>query len=272
MKRIVFVPDRPVDRPGDLFFTLVKELGLENYEIDGDPETADFVAFIGRRRAAGHFGRKVKSGRMPERWGRAEVYVLPSTAPSLRRRFFEGIWRSFAGRVLGRDLAVRDEFKGLAPDEIKAELDKRRFPFGVLCANLVYDFNIGSVVRTANAFLAEEVCIYGRRKADLRAAMGAYVYMEMVHLPDVEALEKHVALREYNLVCFEQMDNSIPISELAWPDHPLMIFGQEGPGVPPELRERAQVIVRIPQYGSIRSLNVGVTAGIAMQDWHSKKK
>ena len=135
MTRVVFYPDRDPDRPGDLFRELVAELELEGlFEIDGDPADADYVAFIGRERAEVQFGRRLKTGPTGETWGGAEVYVLPSTAPEMRRRFYEGVWRSFASHVLGRDLAVRDEFKGLTPEEIKARLDKRRFPFAVLCA------------------------------------------------------------------------------------------------------------------------------------------
>ena len=79
MKRIVFLPDRPPDREGDLFFDLVRQLGLENFEIDGDPEAADFVAYVGRERAEKALGRRAKTGLVE-----GNVYVLPSTAPELR--------------------------------------------------------------------------------------------------------------------------------------------------------------------------------------------
>ncbi|MHC4338666.1 MAG: TrmH family RNA methyltransferase [Planctomycetota bacterium] len=271
MKRIVFYPDKPVDRPGDLFRHLVEELGLDNFEIDGDPKGADFVAFIGKERAEERFGRRLKAGPVDELWQGAAVYVLPSTAPEMRRRYYEGIWRSFAAHVLGRDLAVRDEYKGMAPEEIKRALDEKRNAFAVLVANLVYDINLGSIIRTANAFLAEEILIYGRKKMDLRGAMGAYVYENIVHLPDLHALEVHVGERGYTVVCMEETESAQPLSEFEWPERPLMVFGQEGPGVPEELRTRADKTVFIPQHGSIRSLNVGVAAGIAMYDWHSKR-
>jgi len=269
MPRIVFLPDRPVDREGDLFRTLVAELGLEPCEVDGEPEGADFVAFVGRERAERHFGEPVKTGPMGRGFGGAEVYVLPSTAREMRRHFYEGQWRSFAARVLGRDLAVRDEFKGMAPEEIKAALDARRFPFGVLCANIAYDINLGSIIRTANAFLAREVVLYGRKKADLRGAMGSHVYENLVHVPDVAALERLVADRGYRPVCFEETEGAVPLPEFAWPPDPLLIFGQEGPGVPEDLRAFAEHRVFIPQHGSIRSLNVGVAAGIAMYALHA---
>lgn len=267
MRRIVFLPDKPIDRPGDLFFDLVRALGLENFEIDAKPGGADFVAFIGKERAERQLGHRPKTGPQDMNLGGAEVYVLPSTAPELRGRFYEGVWRRFAAHVLRRDLAVRDEYKGMAPEAIKKALDEKRHAFGVLCANLVYDFNLGSIIRTANAFLAGEVVIYGRRKADLRGAMGSYVYENLVHIPDAAALDAFVADRGYTTVCFEETAAAVPLAELEWPPKPLMIFGQEGPGVPAELLERAALTAHIPQYGSIRSLNVSVAAGIAMYDW-----
>ncbi len=270
-KRVVFWPDQPVDQPADLFRALVAELGIKEYEVEGEIAGADFVAFVGRKRAEAHFGRKLKSGPVGESIDGAQAYVLPSTAPKQRGKFYEGVWRSFAAHVLGRDLAVRDEFKGLAPEAIKAALDERRFLFAVCCANIVYDFNLGSTVRTANAFLAGEFWIYGRKKADLRAAMGSYVYETIVHVPDEAAFAQRVAEQQRTVVVFEETADAVELATFSWPPRPLLVFGQEGPGVPPELRARADHTVVIPQYGSIRSLNVGVAAGIAMYDWHAKR-
>ncbi|MHC4953690.1 MAG: TrmH family RNA methyltransferase [Planctomycetota bacterium] len=268
MRRIVFIPDRPVDRPGDLFATLVEDLGLTDWVIGEEPRPGDIVAYVGRETASREFGRRVRTGPVA---GEARVYVLPSTAPEMRGKFFEGVWRNFASWVLGRDLAVRDEFKGMPPEEIKALLHARRFPFGLLAANIAYDFNIGSILRSANAFLAGELVIYGRRKADLRGAMGAQNYENIVHLPDRDALETFLDERDYSLVCFEHANDAVPLPGFVWPERPLIAFGQEGPGLPEELLARADHTVVIPQFGSMRSINVGVAAGIAMYDWHAKR-
>jgi len=265
MPRIVFLPDRPVDREGDLFSRLVEDLGLTDYEIEGDPAMADFVAYIGRERASNDLGRRVKTGLV-----HGNLYVLPSTSPEERRHFYEGQWRSFAARVLGRDLAVRDAYKGMAPEEIKAALDTRRFPFAVCVANVEYDFNLGTIIRNANAFLAREVVIFGRRKMDLRGAMDAHVYENIVHVRDAAELAAHARERGYALVCFEEAPGAMPLAEFPWPPDPLMIFGQEGPGIPDEVRALADATVFIPLFGSMRSINVGVASGIAMNDWHTR--
>ncbi len=269
-KRVVFLPDRSLSRPGDMFHDLVAKLGLSNFAIDDEVAQADVVAYIGKERAHEEFGERLKSGPTGKKLGSADVYVLPSTAPEDRRRFFEGVWRNFAAYVLGRDLAVRDEYKGHAPEEVKAALDKKRFPFSVCCANVVYDFNLGSIIRTANAFLAREVWIYGHRKVDLRGAMGSYNYETIVKLGNAEEFAQHAAQTGASVVVLEETKDAIPIHEFKWPHNPVMVFGQEGPGVPSELRALADQTVFIQQHGSIRSLNVGVAAGIAMQSWHNQ--
>ena len=272
MPRVVFLPDTPVDEDGNLFRALVEELELDDFAVDAEHAGAAFVAFVGKERAEKHLGRRVKTGRQKEKIGAAAVYVLPSTARPLRGSFYVGIWRDFASHVLGRDLAVRDEFKGMAPEAIKEVLDARRHPFAVCAANIVYDFNIGTLIRSANAFLAREILIYGRRRFDARGAMGAHHYMDLVFLENDEALDRHVAGRGYQVVVFEETKDAVPLAEFVWPEDPLMVFGQEGPGVPEPLLARADATVYIPQFGSMRSLNVGVASGIAMYDWHAKNK
>jgi len=266
VSRVVFFPDRPIDRDGDLFLALVARLGLTDWAVDEEPQPGDWVAYVGKERASERYGRRMRSGPADDR-----TYVLPSTAPEHRAKFYEGVWRNFAAVVTGRDLAVRDEFKGLAPEEIKRRLDARRFEFGVLAANVAYDINLGSIVRSANAFLAREVAIYGRKKADLRGAMGAQHYESLVHLADPAELDAFLSERGYALVCLEDAPGAEDLASFAWPERPLLAFGQEGPGLPAELLERAAATVVIPQYGSMRSLNVGVAAGIAMYDWHAKR-
>lgn len=268
--RILFLPDLPVDGEGDRFRPLLERLGLAGLDWrvegpgEGSGENADYIAFLGRERAEARLGGDVRMGRQEARIGAAEVWVLPATAFSRRGSFYEGIWRAFAARVLGRDLAVRDEFKGMAPDEIKAALEARRHDFAVCCCNLAYDFNIGTVVRTANAFLAREVWIYGRRRWDKRGAMGSYHYENILHVADAADFAARVRERGYSVVVFEQTPAATPLPSFRWPPAPLLVFGQEGEGVPPELLAMAEHLVVIPQSGSIRSLNVGVAAAIAM--------
>jgi tRNA G18 (ribose-2'-O)-methylase SpoU len=159
---------------------------------------------------------------------------------------------------------VIDHYAYWRTEAIKAELNTRRHPFGILISNLQNDFNIGTVIRSANAFLAREVIICGRKKYDRRGTVGTHHYenLRWVKEEDVAALGYH-----YNLVAIDNVDGAEPIETFKWPTNPLMLFGQEQGGLPSSLLSIAAHKVYIRQYGSVRSLNVGSAASIAMYDW-----
>ena len=163
---------------------------------------------------------------------------------------------------------VIDHYKYWETEAIKADLDLRRHPFAVLAENFAHDFNISTLMRNANAFLAQSVWVCGRRTWDNRGSMGANHYQ---HLHRVSTLEEAlVDLSEYTPVAIDNVEGAVPIEDYVWPEKPLMIFGQEQIGVSPPALERAQDVVYIMQYGSVRSLNVGVASGVAMYDFVRK--
>lgn len=150
-------------------------------------------------------------------------------------------------------------------EAIKADLDKKRHPFNVLCSNLGNDFNIAGVIRSANAFLAKKVYIYGSRKFDKRGTVGTHHYEHIFPFQDEDYL--NILCDEFNLVAFDNVDGAIPLPSFEWPENTLMAFGQEQIGLPQEILDRAKSVVYIPQYGSVRSLNVASAATVAMYDW-----
>ena len=149
-------------------------------------------------------------------------------------------------------------------EAIKADLDRKRHPFAVLCCNIGGDYNLATVVRCANAFLAERVYIYGRRRWDKRGAVGTYHYEHITYLTEDSDLGE---LDPYTWIGVDNVEGAIPIDEFSWPDKPLLCFGEEQLGLAPAIKEKCKHLIYIRQYGSVRSLNVGVAAGIAMQDW-----
>ena len=162
---------------------------------------------------------------------------------------------------------VIDFFKYWTNDAINAHLDTNRHNFGVLCSNLANDFNISTVIRNNNAFLAKEVFIYGRKRWDRRGAVGAHLYSRISHLPEERDLD---SIEGYTWVGIDNIEGAVPIDSYKWPENALMCFGQEQHGLPEEVLKRCQDIVYIRQFGSVRSLNVGTAAGIAMYDYTSK--
>jgi len=153
-------------------------------------------------------------------------------------------------------------------EAIKVDLDEKRHPFGILISNLGNDFNIGSVIRNSNAFLAKSVYYFGRRKWDKRGAVGTYNYISLQHIPE-GSLD---LIEGYNWVGIDNLPGAIPIDDFQWPENTLMCFGQEQAGLPDSILERCDSLVYIKQFGSVRSLNVGCASAIAMYDWCRKNE
>lgn len=162
---------------------------------------------------------------------------------------------------------VIDHYKYWSNDAIKAALDEVRLPFVVVCENFAHDFNISTVVRNVNAFTAKEVWIVGRRKYDKRGAVGTYNYVHVKYAPTTEEVIELYRAQGYAIIAVDMTDDAIDIGCFDWPEKSLMIFGQEQLGVSQEALDLADHIVYIPQYGSTRSLNVGVASGIAMHTY-----
>ena len=162
---------------------------------------------------------------------------------------------------------VVDRYRYWTVEAIVADLDARRHPFHVAIENFGHDLNIGTVVRTANAFLAAEVHIVGRRRWNRRGAMVTDRYQHLRHHTDVLGLATWAAAEGLTLVAVDNAPGAVPLETAELPEKCVLLFGQEGPGLTPEARAAADVTVSIAQFGSTRSINAGVAAGIAMHTW-----
>ncbi|MFZ2526234.1 MAG: TrmH family RNA methyltransferase [Rhodococcus sp. (in: high G+C Gram-positive bacteria)] len=162
---------------------------------------------------------------------------------------------------------VVDAYRYWTREAIVADIDARRHPLHVAIENFEHDANIGTVVRTANAFAAATVHIVGRRRWNRRGAMVTDRYQHLMHHPDVDALIDWAADRNLGIVAVDNTPGSVPLESAELPYHCLLLFGQEGPGVTERARQVAASTVSIAQFGSTRSINAGVAAGIAMHAW-----
>ncbi len=152
---------------------------------------------------------------------------------------------------------------------VKEDLQRTAFPCAVLMENFAGDFNIGTVIRNANAFNAKEVFYLGMRHYDKRGTVGTHHYTNITHLRSVEELSK---LKEhYTLVGIENsVSGAVSLGDFKWPNNPLLIIGEEGVGITPQTLALCDHCVYIPQYGSVRSLNAGVASGIVLNDFVTK--
>jgi tRNA G18 (ribose-2'-O)-methylase SpoU len=162
---------------------------------------------------------------------------------------------------------VVDRYRYWRHEAIVADLDARRHPFHVAIENWEHDLNIGSVVRNANAFLAAEVHIVGRRRWNRRGAMVTDRYQHVRHHATVEDLAAFAAERELPLLGVDNLPGSVPIDAYPLPERCVLLFGQEGPGLSEEARALTAAVLHIRQFGSTRSINAAAASAVAMHEW-----
>ena len=193
---------------------------------------------------------------------------------------------------------VVDKYRYWRHEAIVHDLDSQRHEFHVAVENWGHDFNIGSVIRTANAFNAKAFHIVGKRRWNRRGAMVTDRYQHEYHHPSVNDLvtwatataapvdggagrqpavpphgggKAHIPPQAGGapipIIGIDNLPGSRPIETYDLPRHCILLFGQEGPGLSPEAREASVAILDIAQFGSTRSINAGAAAAIAMHAW-----
>jgi tRNA G18 (ribose-2'-O)-methylase SpoU len=143
-------------------------------------------------------------------------------------------------------------------------------PMAIAAWNITKEHNVGSLVRTAHAVAAEEVVLVGERDWNVEAARTAELFTTVTQVPDLDSFRRHLRSREWNLVAVELDPRSVNLFEAEYPERPCFLLGAELGGVPPELLEEAQLVVQIPQWGLVPSLNLAVAGSIVLYDHLSK--
>lgn len=163
---------------------------------------------------------------------------------------------------------LQDEYKGLSNEQVFDALAKRRSVLEVAIENVEHDFNVGTIVRSANNFNVQKVHIIGRHKYNRRGAMCTDKYIEVVHWPTVEEFAKDQKARGREIVAIENNTDRVkPLSDKKFVQATTLLFGSEGSGLTPEILAEADDVREIESFGSTRSVNVGVAAGIAMYQY-----
>lgn len=159
-----------------------------------------------------------------------------------------------------------DEYKGLSNEQVFSALSKKRTPLEVAIENVEHDFNIGTIVRSANSFNVQKVHIIGKKKYNRRGAMCTDKYLEIIHHNTIEEFLKTQTDRE--LVAIENnTPRALSLHDKKFVRDTTLIFGSENNGITPELLDKSHDVRFIESFGSTRSVNVGVAAGIAMYEY-----
>jgi tRNA G18 (ribose-2'-O)-methylase SpoU len=162
---------------------------------------------------------------------------------------------------------VVDRYRWWSMEAIVADLDEHRHPFHVAVENWQHDMNIGSIVRSANAFAADTVHIVGRRRWNKRGAMVTDRYQHVVHHPDVETFVAWARDHRLPVLGVDNVEGSVPVETFDLPERCVLLFGQEGPGLSEEAVAASEALLAISQFGSTRSLNASAAAAVVMHAW-----
>lgn len=163
---------------------------------------------------------------------------------------------------------VIDKYRYWTVDAIKADLDKSRSTLHIAIENLERDFNIGTIVRNANAFNVAAVHIIGKKQWNRRGAMVTDAYMNIFYHSSVDNFVDAMKTQELEVISFDITKKAKSLSDVNLPRKAVFVFGAEGPGISEELLKKSDQVVMIEQHGSTRSVNVGVASGIAMYQWN----
>ena len=160
-----------------------------------------------------------------------------------------------------------DKYKNLAVEKIKQDLASHSMPLSIAIENIQHDFNIGSIVRSANAFNVESVHIIGKKHWNRRGAMATEKYLSVFHHPTIDLFLAWTKENKKEIIGIDNIEGSVSLMNYSFPENPILIFGQEGPGLSEEMKTHCSALVAIEQYGSTRSVNVGAAAAIIMYEW-----
>lgn len=163
---------------------------------------------------------------------------------------------------------LMDEYKGLPNEEVLSRLDQKRTSLEIAIENLSHDFNIGTIVRNANAFNVAKVHILGKRKYNRRGAMVTDKYLHMNHFENVEDFVADAHARGKIVVAIDNnRPESKPLQGAKLQPNSILVFGSESDGISQELLDLADCCYYIEQLGSTRSINVGCASAVALYEF-----
>lgn len=161
---------------------------------------------------------------------------------------------------------VHDSLKNLSKEEVQLFYSENRHSAAIAMTHVESDFNLSNVIRSANFFGFREVFyIGGKKQWDRRGAVGTHNYIPLIYCPSYEDFLNKIE-NKYIPVALENniVKSPINIFDYKWPINSVIVCGEEQSGIPLELLNKINTCVEIPSKGTVRSLNVGTAAGIAM--------
>lgn len=179
------------------------------------------------------------------------------------------------GRLLGEDTRnVGDNYKHIPLEMIRSTLDEKRLPLVNVLFNRTTDFNKAAIVRASNAFLASEVYLIGKRRFDRRGTVGAHHTEDIYHCEEFAEVFSHLRQAGYTIFAVDNTPDFSPevIYDTEVPLKSAFVYGEEQLGLDPSTVALCDHVVYIPQYGSVRSINVGQAAAVVMSEYSRRHR
>ena len=174
----------------------------------------------------------------------------------------------------GKGLTVRndtrnviDKYKDLSVEEIKKDLETSRHNFHIAVENFQHDFNIGTIARNANAFNAAGIHIIGKRHWNRRGAMKTETYMNVLHHKNVQDFVNWAKKNNLRIIAIDNQKGAKNLNNTQLSKGSVLVFGNESNGLSEEMIKACEEMIAIEQFGSTRSVNVGVASGILMYEF-----
>lgn len=162
---------------------------------------------------------------------------------------------------------VIDKYKGVSVEEIKKDLETSRHDFHIAVENFQHDFNIGTIARNANAFNAAGIHIIGKKHWNRRGAMKTEAYMNIFHHETVQDFIDWAKDNKFKLIAIDNQKGAKNLNNAQLSKGSIFVFGNESDGLSEEMIEACEEMIAIEQFGSTRSVNVGVASGILMYEF-----
>ena len=162
---------------------------------------------------------------------------------------------------------VIDKYKGLSVEEIKKDLETSRHNFHIAVENFQHDFNIGTIARNANAFNAAGIHIIGKRHWNRRGAMKTEAYMNVLHHKNVQDFVNWAKENNLRIIAIDNQKGAKNLNNTQLSKGSVLVFGNESDGLSEEMVGACEEMIAIEQFGSTRSVNVGVASGILMYEF-----
>ena len=176
---------------------------------------------------------------------------------------------SFGNNCKSENPNVIERFKKNLAEEIRADLDERRTDVVMILQHINYNINIGTIIRSNNAFLGKEVFVVGRRRYDKRGSCGTYHYERVYHCDNLNEVVEYLHSLGYTIYAVDNIMeyNPINIMDEKFPKKSAFLFGEENGGLTQEEIELCDKMIYIQMYGSVRSLNVACAATVVEYEY-----